>query len=62
MLVTSRVAAATERLLDAARAQAIPEVMVPRTIVCPERLPRLGTGKIDYPAVRRPVEGKRTFA
>jgi acyl-[acyl-carrier-protein]-phospholipid O-acyltransferase/long-chain-fatty-acid--[acyl-carrier-protein] ligase len=56
VLVTSRVAATSAALLDAARAQGIPDIMVPRTVVYLERLPRLGTGKIDYPAVRRQAE------
>lgn len=58
VLVTSRVAANSAALLDAARAQGIAEIMVPRTVVCLERLPRLGTGKIDYPAVRRLAEAE----
>jgi acyl-[acyl-carrier-protein]-phospholipid O-acyltransferase/long-chain-fatty-acid--[acyl-carrier-protein] ligase len=56
VLVTSRVAATAEPLLDAAHAQGIPEIMVPRTVICLTRMPRLGTGKIDYPAVRRLAE------
>ena len=62
VLVTSHVAATQEPLLEAARAQSIPEIMVPRTIVYLERLPRLGTGKIDYPAVRRLAEAERIAA
>jgi acyl-[acyl-carrier-protein]-phospholipid O-acyltransferase/long-chain-fatty-acid--[acyl-carrier-protein] ligase len=58
VLVTSRVAATFAALLDAARAQGIAEIMVPRTVVYLERLPRLGTGKIDYPAVRRLAEAE----
>lgn len=62
VLVTSRMTATIETLLDAARSQRIPEIMVPRTLIYLERLPRLGTGKIDYPAVRRLAEAERIGA
>lgn len=56
VLVTSRVKATIGPLLDAARTRSIPQIMVPRTVICMARLPQLGSGKIDYPAVRRLAE------
>jgi acyl-[acyl-carrier-protein]-phospholipid O-acyltransferase/long-chain-fatty-acid--[acyl-carrier-protein] ligase len=43
-------------LLDAARRLELPEITVPREVIEVERLPLLGTGKIDYPAVTRLAE------
>ncbi len=53
VLVTSCTGAAPGLLLDAARNRGIPEIMVPRVVFHLDRLPRLGTGKIDYQEVRR---------
>ena len=59
VLVTSSMTAMPDPLLAAARHDGIPAIMVPRAIVRLQRLPRLGTGKIDYPAVRRLAEAER---
>jgi acyl-[acyl-carrier-protein]-phospholipid O-acyltransferase/long-chain-fatty-acid--[acyl-carrier-protein] ligase len=56
MLVTSHMSADPQTLLQAAHAQGIPDIMVPRRILTVARLPRLGSGKIDYPAVKRLAE------
>jgi acyl-[acyl-carrier-protein]-phospholipid O-acyltransferase/long-chain-fatty-acid--[acyl-carrier-protein] ligase len=53
VLATTHKAATLEPLRDAARAQGIADIMLPRTLLWLARMPRLGTGKIDYPAVRR---------
>jgi acyl-[acyl-carrier-protein]-phospholipid O-acyltransferase/long-chain-fatty-acid--[acyl-carrier-protein] ligase len=55
VLVTSCAAASTGALLDAARRQGIAEIMVPRRVHHLDQLPRLGSGKVDYPAVQRLV-------
>lgn len=41
-----------ERLQQAARSAGLPEIAVPRSLVMVEALPLLGTGKIDYAALR----------
>jgi len=56
VLVTSHMSADLQTLLQAAHAQGIPAIMVPRSILTIARLPRLGSGKVDYPAVRRLAE------
>jgi len=43
-------------VVDAARKQGLPAIVVPRRIVFVEHLPRLGNGKIDYRAVQQIVE------
>jgi acyl-[acyl-carrier-protein]-phospholipid O-acyltransferase/long-chain-fatty-acid--[acyl-carrier-protein] ligase len=55
VLATSCAAAKTDALLDAARTQGIADIMVPRRIRHLDQLPRLGSGKVDYPAVQRLV-------
>ena len=62
VLVTSCEATSSAALLNAARAQGVAEIMVPRRVIYSERLPRLGTGKIDYPAVRRLAEAQSLAA
>ena len=52
ILVTSRKDAAAADLLAGAKARGIAEIMVPRQILTVEKVPLLGTGKIDYPAVK----------
>ncbi len=42
-------------LLKLARAEGIPELFVPSRIIY-GKLPLLGTGKIDYPALKKQVE------
>jgi acyl-[acyl-carrier-protein]-phospholipid O-acyltransferase/long-chain-fatty-acid--[acyl-carrier-protein] ligase len=56
ILLTDNPAATVEALLARARAQAIGEVMVPRTILTLPSLPLLGTGKADYAAARTLAE------
>ncbi len=56
ILATSCRSATVDALLDAARKQGLPAIVVPRRIVFVEHLPRLGSGKIDYPAVQQIVE------
>jgi acyl-[acyl-carrier-protein]-phospholipid O-acyltransferase/long-chain-fatty-acid--[acyl-carrier-protein] ligase len=51
VLVTDRADAGRDALLSAARARGVPELAVPRTILPVDRLPLLGSGKADYPAV-----------
>jgi acyl-[acyl-carrier-protein]-phospholipid O-acyltransferase/long-chain-fatty-acid--[acyl-carrier-protein] ligase len=41
-----------ERLQQTARGSGLPEIAVPRTVVHLDPLPLLGTGKLDYPALR----------
>lgn len=40
-----------ERILEAARAKGIAEIMLPKHVAPLETIPRLGNGKIDYPAL-----------
>jgi acyl-[acyl-carrier-protein]-phospholipid O-acyltransferase/long-chain-fatty-acid--[acyl-carrier-protein] ligase len=56
VLVTSHMSADMHTLLQAAHAQGISDIMMPRSILTVARLPRLGSGKIDYPAVKRLAE------
>jgi len=52
-----------ERLQQGARAGGLPEIAVPRSLVLVDALPLLGTGKIDYAALRmRAIDGVRTTA
>ena len=53
LLVTTRQDADSREILAAARARMIPEIMVPRAVLCVPSVPLLGTGKVDYPAVQR---------
>jgi acyl-[acyl-carrier-protein]-phospholipid O-acyltransferase/long-chain-fatty-acid--[acyl-carrier-protein] ligase len=55
LLVTTRRGAVVKDLLAHARAQGLPELMIPRAILEVEAMPLLGTGKVDYPAVQRLV-------
>jgi len=56
ILVTEARGTDRNRLLEAARRLGLPEIAIPREVIETERLPLLGTGKIDYPAVTRLVE------
>ena len=51
LLVTDHAGASRDALLQQARASGLPELFVPRTILHLERLPLLGSGKLDYAAV-----------
>ncbi len=56
LLLTTRKAAAAGEILAQARAQGVPEIAVPRTIMEVPSIPLLGTGKVDYPAVHKLAE------
>jgi acyl-[acyl-carrier-protein]-phospholipid O-acyltransferase/long-chain-fatty-acid--[acyl-carrier-protein] ligase len=56
VLVTSAGEARREPLLKEARASGFGELVVPQTIVPVKKLPLLGSGKTDYPAVQKLVE------
>ena len=60
VLITNQASAEVRTLLRAAQAEGLPEIMVPRSIVTVPALPRLGSGKIDYPAVQRLAEAGQT--
>lgn len=52
-----------ERLQQGARAGGLPEITVPRALMLVDALPLLGTGKIDYAALRmRAIDGVRATA
>lgn len=51
VLVTDRPEADRRELLDWAKAHGVSELMLPKTIVCADTLPVLGTGKLDYAAI-----------
>ncbi len=50
VLVTDKADAAREELLAHGRAEGVPELWVPRTIVTTDKIPVLGSGKVDLPA------------
>ena len=56
LLVTTRQNADAREILALARARMIPEIMVPRAVLCVKSVPLLGTGKVDYPAVQSRAE------
>jgi acyl-[acyl-carrier-protein]-phospholipid O-acyltransferase/long-chain-fatty-acid--[acyl-carrier-protein] ligase len=56
LLLTTRKTAAAGEILAQARAQGVPEIAVPRTIMEVPSIPLLGTGKVDYPAVHKLAE------
>lgn len=58
VLVTSSGLATSEALRGAAREQGIPEIAVPRAVFRVQSMPRLGSGKVDYPAVQRSIEAE----
>ncbi|MFD2263140.1 acyl-[ACP]--phospholipid O-acyltransferase [Lacibacterium aquatile] len=53
VLVTTRQDATAKDLLAKAREKGIAEIMVPRNLKIVDKLPLLGTGKTDYPALSR---------
>lgn len=53
VLVTSKQDADRSLLLAWAQSHGVPEIAVPKKIVCVEEVPVLGTGKMDYVAVSR---------
>lgn len=56
VLLTTRAGARREEVLAFARTHGIPELSVPRTVLSVEEIPTLGSGKADYPAVKRMAE------
>jgi acyl-[acyl-carrier-protein]-phospholipid O-acyltransferase/long-chain-fatty-acid--[acyl-carrier-protein] ligase len=56
VLVTEKESADVSALSEAARKRGIAELMVPRTIISVPHIPLLGSGKVDYVAVRKLVE------
>jgi acyl-[acyl-carrier-protein]-phospholipid O-acyltransferase/long-chain-fatty-acid--[acyl-carrier-protein] ligase len=57
VLLTEEKGASREALSAYAKDHGIGELSVPRTIKHVEKMPLLGTGKIDYPAATALVEG-----
>ena len=57
VLLTTQPGATAAPLLAHARTHGAAEIAVPRTVRVVEALPRLGTGKIDYGAAARMLEG-----
>jgi acyl-[acyl-carrier-protein]-phospholipid O-acyltransferase/long-chain-fatty-acid--[acyl-carrier-protein] ligase len=62
LLVTTQHNADHRALLLAGRERGTAEIQVPRDIMMVEKLPMLGTGKIDYPAVQRLTERPKVVA
>jgi acyl-[acyl-carrier-protein]-phospholipid O-acyltransferase/long-chain-fatty-acid--[acyl-carrier-protein] ligase len=58
ILVTERREPDRATLLAAAKESGLSEIAVPKEIVVMERLPLLGSGKIDYPAVEKLVAAR----
>jgi acyl-[acyl-carrier-protein]-phospholipid O-acyltransferase/long-chain-fatty-acid--[acyl-carrier-protein] ligase len=56
ILVTDRADAPRELLLAWAQSHGVPEIAVPKKIVCVEEIPVLGTGKIDFLKVKTIAE------
>jgi acyl-[acyl-carrier-protein]-phospholipid O-acyltransferase / long-chain-fatty-acid--[acyl-carrier-protein] ligase len=56
LLITTQPNAEPRALLAAARERGVAEIQVPREVMAIDKMPLLGTGKIDYPAVQRLVD------
>ena len=56
VLLSERADVAREELLGQARQRGLSELHVPRMLFTVDRIPALGTGKTDYPAVRTLAE------
>jgi acyl-[acyl-carrier-protein]-phospholipid O-acyltransferase/long-chain-fatty-acid--[acyl-carrier-protein] ligase len=56
VLVTEKADADRESLLTFAKDQGVAELMIPRSIQIVDRIPLLGTGKVDYVGVRNLVD------
>ncbi|NYZ14075.1 AMP-binding protein [Azospirillum sp. RWY-5-1] len=56
VLLTTRAGAGRDELAAFARERGMPELMVPKTVLWVDSIPTLGSGKADYPAVRRMAE------
>ena len=59
VLATEREGADRAGLVAHAQDRGVPDCCVPRTIFCTKKLPLLGTGKTDYPAMRVLAEDVR---
>lgn len=55
VLYTEDSGLARDHLLPHLRAQGLPELIMPRQIICRETLPRLGNGKIDYMTLKKEI-------
>jgi len=55
LLVTTQKDPQVRTLLTAAREKGVIEIQVPRDVMVVDKMPMLGTGKIDYPAVQHLV-------
>ena len=53
MLVSEAPEIRREALVGAAQREHLPELAIPRDIIAAVKLPLLGSGKTDYPAVTR---------
>jgi acyl-[acyl-carrier-protein]-phospholipid O-acyltransferase/long-chain-fatty-acid--[acyl-carrier-protein] ligase len=53
VLVSEAPAVRRDALIEAAQRERLPELAIPRDIIAGTRLPLLGSGKTDYPAVTR---------
>jgi acyl-[acyl-carrier-protein]-phospholipid O-acyltransferase / long-chain-fatty-acid--[acyl-carrier-protein] ligase len=58
LLVTTQRGAEARALLAAARDRGVAEIGVPREVMVVDKMPLLGAGKVDFPAVQRLVEGR----
>jgi acyl-[acyl-carrier-protein]-phospholipid O-acyltransferase/long-chain-fatty-acid--[acyl-carrier-protein] ligase len=56
VLVTEQESPDRAALIAHAQSRGVPEIFVPRTILAVKKLPLLGSGKTDYPAVKDLVE------
>jgi acyl-[acyl-carrier-protein]-phospholipid O-acyltransferase/long-chain-fatty-acid--[acyl-carrier-protein] ligase len=56
VLVTAKAGADRSLLQAWARSHGVPELAVPKKIVCVEEVPVLGTGKLDYVTIQRMAE------
>jgi len=58
LLLTTQRNAEPRALLATARERGIAEIQVPRDVTVLDKMPLLGSGKIDYPAVQRLAEAE----
>ena len=56
VLVTDRSEAERQELLDWSKEHGVSELMLPKSIICVDALPVLGTGKLDYTAIAEMAE------
>ena len=58
MLITDANGVTRQSLAAAARQRGIPELNVPAEVVTVDKLPVLGTGKVDYQALQKLISEK----